>query len=163
LRWHDWLAWLEGSALGHAVRNSGVWTYAIINLVHILAIAALFGSILLLDLRLMGWRRELSIVSLASVCKPVAATGVIAAIASGVCLLATNATEYASNPFLPIKLAAIGLGLLNVVILSRLAAWKALGAREVTERERVQLAVVGATSLVLWLVAIIAGRMIGYW
>ena len=51
------LAWLEGSALGYAIRNSGVWTYSLLNLTHILGIASLFGSVLALDLRLLGaWR-----------------------------------------------------------------------------------------------------------
>ena len=40
------LAWLEGSALGHAIRDSGVWTYAILNLTHILGVSTLFGSVL---------------------------------------------------------------------------------------------------------------------
>jgi uncharacterized membrane protein len=163
LSWHAWLAWLEDSALGHAIRTSGVWTYAIINLVHILAIATLFGSILVLDLRLIGWRRDVDIATLASISKPLAAAGLAAAIVSGVCLLATNASEYANNPFLPIKLGAIAVGLLNVAALYHLTAWKALGSRDLNERERLHLAFTGAASLLSWLVAIAAGRMIGYW
>ena len=54
----DLLVWIEGTGLGHAMRESGPWTYAIVNTSHILAVAALFGSILVLDLRLLGlWRR----------------------------------------------------------------------------------------------------------
>jgi hypothetical protein len=48
------MAWLEGSALGHVMRESGVWTYGIVNLVHILGVCCLFGSVLILDLRLIG-------------------------------------------------------------------------------------------------------------
>ena len=51
------MAWLQGSALGHAMRESGVWTYGIVNLAHILGVASLFGAVLFLDLRLLGvWR-----------------------------------------------------------------------------------------------------------
>ena len=51
------MAWLEGSALGHLMRDSGVWFYGIVNLTHILGVATLFGSVILLDLRLIGvWR-----------------------------------------------------------------------------------------------------------
>ena len=43
--------------LGQFTRSLGVWSYGIINLIHILGIVMLFGSILLLDLRLLGaWR-----------------------------------------------------------------------------------------------------------
>ena len=38
------LAWLESSMLGHAMRNSGVWTYGVVNLGHILGVATLFGA-----------------------------------------------------------------------------------------------------------------------
>ena len=51
---HDLLSWAEASALGHLMRESGAWTYAVVNLAHILGIATLFGSVLVLDLRLLG-------------------------------------------------------------------------------------------------------------
>ena len=52
------LVWLEGSPLGELMRSSGVWTYGVLNLVHILSVATLFGSVLVLDLRLLGaWRQ----------------------------------------------------------------------------------------------------------
>src|SRR3954453_16310533 len=102
------MAWLQGSALGHAMRESGVWTYGVVNLIHILGVASLFGAVLVLDLRLLGvWPK----VALASVSEPtggVAATGFTIAVLSGVCLLATKATEYVGNPFLYIKFPAIG-------------------------------------------------------
>ena len=49
------MTWLEGSALGHAMRDNGVWFYGIINLTHILGVATLFGSVAILDLRLLGF------------------------------------------------------------------------------------------------------------
>jgi leader peptidase (prepilin peptidase)/N-methyltransferase len=42
---HDLLAWLESSMLGHAMRNSGVWSYGVVNLAHILGVSALFGAV----------------------------------------------------------------------------------------------------------------------
>lgn len=39
------------SALGRFIRESGPWTYPIVNLVHILGVASLFGSTLMIDLR----------------------------------------------------------------------------------------------------------------
>jgi hypothetical protein len=163
LSWHGWLAWLEASALGHALRSAGVWTYAVVNLVHILGIASLFGAVLLLDLRLMGWRRGIDLSAVVAISKPLAAAGLVLAIVSGSCLLAANATDYVDNPFLPIKLGAVVLGLLNIFIVSRVSAWKNIGLRPSTARERLQLATFGAASLLCWLVAIASGRMIGYW
>jgi hypothetical protein len=160
---YDFMAWLEGSALGHAMRESGVWIYGIVNLVHILGVASLFGAVLILDLRLLGAWRKIGLHAISGPAVPVAVVGFIVAAASGICLLATKATEYIGNPFLYIKFPAIMVGLLNVGVLNALPGWKMRKTREPTSREEMQLTVAGVVSLVCWLTAITAGRMIGYW
>lgn len=157
------LTWLEGSALGHAVRGSGVWTYGLLNLAHILGIAALFGSILVIDLRLLGIWRGVPLSHLARPTVPVAAAGFCLAALSGLCMISTNASEYIGNPFLLIKFPAIAVGIINVAILGRLPAWRERDRREPSPEERKLLAVVGGISLASWLAAVSAGRMIGYW
>ena len=160
---YEFMAWLQGSALGHAMRESGVWTYAVVNLIHTLGVASLFGAVLVLDLRLLGVWRNVPLPAIAAPTVPMAATGFAVAASSGICLLATNATEYIGNPFLYIKFPAIALGLLNVAALNCLSAWKARKTRELSAREQFQLAAIGGISLVCWLTAISAGRLIGYW
>ena len=157
------MAWLEASALGHAMRESGVWTYGVVNLVHILGVASLFGAVLVLDLRLLGLWRKVALPAISEPIVPIAAIGFIIAVISGVCLLATKATEYVGNPFIYIKFPAIALGLLNVLVLHSLSAWKEHRVRELTPREQSKLRVIGGISLFSWLTAITAGRMIGYW
>jgi len=160
---HDLLAWIEASALGRIIRDLGPWTYAIVNLLHILGIASLFGAILVMDLRLLGFWRRVPLRPLADVAVPVARAGFALAAVSGIGLLATNATEYAGNPFLLIKFPAIAVGLVNAGLLARSAAWQA--AREGTPGadDARRLGVMGGVSLASWLTAITAGRMIGYW
>ncbi len=145
------------------MRESGPWTYAIVNLAHVLGIATLFGSILVLDLRLIGVGRRVPLAALSSAVVPVAATGFVIAAATGVGLLATKATEYVGNPFLLIKFPAIALGLLNAAIVRLTPAWQAHRERDLTPDEQAKLALLGGISLVCWLTAITAGRMIAYW
>jgi hypothetical protein len=159
----DLLAWLEGSPLGHAMRNAGVWSYGIVNLIHILGVGSLFGAVLVLDLRLLGAWRSVPLASITRPTVPIAATGFVIAATSGLCLISTNATEYIGNPFLLIKFPAIALGFVNAVVVRQLASWKARESRELTTREQRQLSVFGAVSLASWLTAISAGRLIGYW
>ena len=154
---------MEASALGHFMRESGPWTYAVVNLSHILGVAALFGSILVLDLRLLGLWRRVQVAALASAITPVAGAGFAIAAITGSALLATKATDYLHNPFVYIKFPAIALGVINMVALNLSPAWKARGTRELSRGERRQLAVMGGISLVCWLTAVSAGRMIGYW
>jgi len=157
------MAWLQGSFLGHAMRESGVWTYGVVNLIHILGVGSLFGAVLVLDLRLLGAWKGIPLAAVTIPTVPIAVTGFCIAASSGVCLFATKATEYAGNPFLYIKFSAIALGIINAIVLNLLSAWKAHRTRDLSRREQSQLAAAGGVSLFCWLTAIMAGRMIGYW
>ena len=159
----EFLAWIESSALGVFMRQSGPWTYAIVNLTHILGVSTLFGSILVLDLRLLGCSRRVPLEALSRATIPVSKVGFAVAATTGAALLSSNATEYLGNPFFLIKFPAIALGLLNVWALGRTTAWRAKGEREMSVPEQRQLAVMGGISLGCWLTAISMGRMIGYW
>jgi hypothetical protein len=157
------LVWAEASALGHFMRESGPWTYALVNLSHILGVAALFGSVLVIDLRLLGVGRRVSLAAVSAATAPVTICGLAIALLTGPALLATKATAYIDNPFLLIKFPAIALGLVNVVALNLLPAWRARGLRELSRAETRQLAVMGGISLFCWVTAVGAGRMIAYW
>ena len=145
------------------MRASGVWTYGVVNLFHILGVATLFGSVLVLDLRLLGLWRGIPLAPLERPTLTLAAAGFVVAIASGAALITTNATEYLGNPFIAIKFSAIGLGVLNVLAAQRLPAWRSRHDEPPSATVRAVLAMVGGTSLLCWLAAAASGRMIGYW
>ncbi len=132
---HDALDWLQSSALGMFMRGSGPWTYPVVNLVHVLGVATLFGAVLILDLRLLGVWRRAPLAPITTVAAPVAMAGFAVAAASGVCLLAANALEYENNPVLLVKFSAIGLGFVNAIVLRRTAAWRAHTTRDLTHSE----------------------------
>jgi hypothetical protein len=162
------LAWIEASALGHFMRESGPWTYALVNLAHLFGISTLFGSVLVLDLALMraAWRSRrahASVAALAGAAAPLAAAGFALAATTGIGLLSSNASEYQGNPFFTIKFPAIALGVVNAVGIRRSAAWRAIGTRDLTPVETRRLGWMGAASLTCWIAAITAGRLIGYW
>ena len=159
----DFLSWMESSALGQMMREAGPTAYAYVNLFHVLGVASLFGSILVLDLRLLGFWRRLPLAPLASATIPVAKTGIAFALTTGVLLLATNATEYTGNPYLMVKFPAIAIGIVNVFVLSRTTAWRAREERELSSQESRQLRLMGGISLLSWLTAVSAGRLIAYW
>jgi len=160
---YEFMAALEDSGLGRAMRESGVWTYGIVNLTHILGVSTLFGSVLLPDLRLLGVWNRIDLKAITRPTVPVATTGFFVAAASGVCLIATNATEYVENPFLYVKFSAIAVGVANIAILRFVPAWKEHDKRLLLERENRHLKIAAAISLLCWFTAVTAGRMIGYW
>ncbi len=159
----QFFSWLEHSPLGAFVRSLGVWSYGIINLAHILGIILLFGSILILDLRLLGVWRQIPLATLSQPTTRMAQIGFVLAVASGIPMLTVKTTDYIGNPFLLIKFPAIALGLLNVWLVHRTLAWRAHRERDLKPIEQRRLAQGAALSLAFWLTAITSGRMIGYW
>jgi hypothetical protein len=158
------MAWLETSALAEFLRGLGIWTYGLLNLAHIIGIGSLFGAVLLLDLKLLGLWPSIPAPSLIRPTVPVAAFGFVLAALSGIMMLSFNTTEYHGNPFFYIKLPVIVLGLVNVAIINRLAAWRRAAAGLPSEPgDQRMLAIFGALSLLIWLTVVSCGRMIGYW
>jgi hypothetical protein len=161
---HDFLVWLEASGLGRAMRGTGVWTYGLVNLAHILGVASLFGAVLILDLRLLGCWRAVPLAALTGPTVRIARIGFGLAVATGVALLATKATEYEGNPFLWwIKFPAIALALVNILLLESSPLWKQHTLRDLVPAEHNRLRWHGAASLFCWLTAVAAGRMTAYW
>jgi hypothetical protein len=157
------LTWLEGSALGQAVRGAGVWSYAIVNLCHIVGVAMLFGSVVILDLKLLGAFRAVPLGAISIPTVRLASSGFILAVLTGVCLLSTNATEYAHNPFLLVKFGAIFVAMVNLLVLHHSSAWRSREAGEFSASGQSRLRIGGGVSLAAWTTALAAGRMLGYW
>ncbi|MCU0764925.1 MAG: hypothetical protein MUF32_02610 [Burkholderiaceae bacterium] len=143
---------IEASALAEAVRRSA-WAYPLLETVHIAGIAALLGSVLLLELRVFGLGREIGVVPLARLVLPTALAGFACAALSGSLLFASAATEFAANPVFLAKLALIPIAGLNALLFH---ARGGLRGRDAVARMQ------AAASLLLWLSVLAAGRLIAY-
>ena len=155
----EWLAALEATALAQALRDS-VWTYPLVNAGHILGVALLVGSIVPLDLRLLGAWRSVPLTPLWRVLTRTAAAGLVLAIACGSLLFAARATEYAASGLFVAKMAIVGAGTVNALVLRTVQHEDLLRARPETPPVRVRLA--GGVSLAAWLTALTLGRLVGY-
>ena len=102
----DALTALQEWAPVTALRNSR-WTYASVNAAHIVGIALLFGAIVPLDLRLVGWRRAVPIRTMARVLLPVAIAGLVLAVVAGLALFSVRAAKYAATGLFQLKMALI--------------------------------------------------------
>ena len=154
----DLLASLAGTPLARVLITSPT-AYLLVNAAHILGIGMLFGAILALDLRLMGFARAVPLSAVAAYLSRMAGAGVMLAIVTGFCLFMVRPVEYARNPAFLAKLCFIALGLANVAAVHFGKGWK-----DVLSGEAPRAAVrIGATlSILIWIAAVIAGRWIGF-
>lgn len=150
---------LETSALAQGLRASQ-YAYPLVNAAHILALGALFGSILALDLRLLGFFRAVPAAPLSRVLPRVAAGGLVLAVPTGFALFSVQPFDYVINPVFPLKLGLIAFAAANAMLLHYTIGWRSLVAGATIVPPRVRVAAI--LSLLGWTGAIVAGRMLAF-
>ena len=146
---------LEGTALAQALRTSR-WLYAGVNAAHIFAIALLVGSVVPLNLRLLGVWRGVPREAVVRVLAPVAASGLALALITGPLLFAVRARDYGGIGVLQLKLALIAVGVLSALALCRSHGFL------LRDAPRARLAGHAILSTVCWLGALVCGRLIAF-
>ena len=154
----EWLQALAATAPATLFRNSTA-AYAALNAFHIFAIGLVIGSIVTLDLRVLGLFRRFPLSALADPLSRVAATGVYCAAVSGFMLFSVRPLSYAENPAFLIKITLVALGVMNALLLRTTWGWQlALDDRPVPDSVRAA----AFRSLLIWAGAVFAGRWIGF-
>ncbi|WP_395020149.1 DUF6644 family protein [Dongia sp.] len=153
-----WAVALQDSAFAFAIRDS-TWIYPTANLAHILGLALLVGSILILDLRVLGVGRWVSTDALSRLTTPFTILGLCLSLSSGSVLFSADAAALASNPIFRLKMALLAAGLANALLFRllwqrRIAGW--------TERAPVPARLQAGLSGLGWLAVAGCGRLIAY-
>jgi hypothetical protein len=147
--------WCEESGLGRAVRES-VWAFAVIESVHLLALAMMGGAVLLVDMRMLNLGlRQRTVPELAGEAQPFVNTGLVVMILSGIGLFASEAVKcYYSTPF-SIKIITLLVATLFTYTVRR----RVVFSPDSSNSTRMAVA---AMSLTLWFIVAAAGRWIGF-
>jgi hypothetical protein len=155
---------LEGSGLGQAMRQ-WLWLYPTVEIVHILGIALLFGSIAVLDLRLLGVSRHIPARTLAKHVLPWSIGAFVLIVPSGLLMFTAHATEFIDSEVFILKMLLIMAGLLNAALFHTITfrtvdVWDSEEMRKLPPPPSARLA--GALSLLLWIAVIACGRLLAY-
>lgn len=151
----EWIGAWPGAVLLH---RSGT-AYLLTNAAHILGVGLLVGAILPLDLRLLGFFRRVPLAVIGPFLSRTAATGVILAIVTGLCLFSVKPADYLGNTAFLCKTALLALALANVAFQHHSRHFN-LALANGTFHPTVRL--VAGCSAVLWLSVLVAGRWIGF-
>jgi hypothetical protein len=92
----SWWLWLENSALSSVIRH-WLWLYPMLETIHIIGLAIVFGSVALFDLRLLGFSRHLLVTDMARYLLPWSFLSFVVVVLSGFFMFAVDATEIAAN------------------------------------------------------------------
>jgi hypothetical protein len=151
---NDLLVALEQSGFAATMRGS-YFLYPVANVTHVLAALCFFASIAAMDVKVLRSGDVAEARAFIGRVRPWAILFFLLQVASGVMLLAPEASHIFHNPVYQLKLLAIGLGLANVVLLEVLIRG---GERMVSGAMRAS----AAASLFIWLSTAALGRLIAY-
>jgi hypothetical protein len=137
------------------------YLYAIFEGVHLVGAAFFFGSIFLLDLRLLGLTRPLVAGAAGRFLLRIAGPAFALLAVSGVLLFVPSADRYAASPIFHLKLGAIGVGGLNALAF-HLTAWQRVEVWGGRSQPPWTVRAAAIASIAVWLAVIALGRGMGY-
>jgi hypothetical protein len=155
---------LEGSGLGQAMRQ-WLWLYPSVETMHIVGIGLLFGSIAVLDLRLLGFSRGIPVKKLAAHVLPWTIGSFALIVPSGLLMFTAHATEFIDSEVFILKMLLILAGFVNAgvfhtTVFRSADVWDSEEMRKLPPPPSVRAA--AAISLVLWIAVIACGRLLAY-
>ena len=149
---------VEATGFGRFMREA-LYAYPIAETIHLWGLALLFGSIVLVDLRLLGLGRRMPIALLAHYAVPWSLLGFLIAALSGLAMFTAHAAEFIVQPLFMLKMGLILAGGINAAML-HVGALRDLASDDHHATAKMKLA--GGLSLALWLGVIACGRMLAY-
>ena len=151
---------IESSGVGRLLRES-LWAYPITETLHIVGLATLYGSVLIVDLRLLGLNRSLPVSRLARHALPWTVGAFLLVMLTGLLMFTAHAEDFLTNRVFIFKMgliatAGVNAALLHTGVMRTVAAWDV----NVMPPLRVRLAAV--FSILLWTTVIACGRLLAY-
>jgi len=155
------LEWLQRTAVAVSIRDS-LYTFPVLESIHVVGLALVFGTIAILDLRLLGVASTDRPVSrlMADLLKWTWAAFAVTALTGGL-MFSTNALVYFHNTFFRAKMILLVLAGLNMLVFE-LTARKTINQWDSQPSTPSMAKVVATVSLVIWIGVIVAGRVIGF-
>jgi hypothetical protein len=152
---------LETSGLATTIRDA-LWLFPLIESTHVIGLSLVFGTILIIDLRLLGIAStHRSFKQMASdILKWTWAAFAVTAL-TGTLMFITNARVYYHNFFFRTKMLMVVLSGINMLVFELTAGRTIHRWDKAPSAPRVGKAV-AALSLAMWIGIIIMGRLIGF-
>jgi hypothetical protein len=155
-------AWIDATALSQAIQVTN-WVVPTVQTIHILAIAVVVSSVLMIDLRLIGlfWAdRPLNQVS--SRFLPLVWWPLLVLLATGAIMIIAEPARSLKNPAFQLKMSVL-LAALAVTGLFQFLQRRNATFGDLRSGSRAAAAAVAIVSMLLWSAIVFAGRWIAYY
>ena len=151
---------VEAWGVAVAMRKS-LWMYPIVEITHIVGFVTLVGSIAVLDLRLLGLSRTLSVSALSRHTLPWTLGALVLVVPSGLLMFTAHATDFVSNEAFITKMTLLMLAGANALWF-RVGPYQTVRQWDVSVMPPLAARASAALSLLLWVSIISCGRLLAY-
>lgn len=155
----EFLQWLETTPIANAIRTS-IWMYPALETTHYIGLSFLVGGIMLIDLRLLGFAKNLKLGSMIGLL-PWVWAGFIINVASGTLIFIYGATNFGVNHAFWLKMVFMVLAGINAMIFT-LAVSRSGSDWIESGRVPTFVKAVATISFALWLCVVTTGRWMAY-
>jgi hypothetical protein len=153
--------WIQQTPLSVAIRES-IWVYPILNVLHCVGILLVAGTIVVVDLRLLGFGMRRTVVSsVVSQVLPWTLSGFGFMFLTGSLLAWSEPVRLYRSIFFPWKLLFLAIAGLNA-LLFYLGVYRGVGSWDSATLTPARARLAGALSILSWICVIAAGRAVGY-
>jgi len=153
--------WLESTPISIGIRESN-WWFSILEVLHTLGIVLVAGTILLVDLRLLGQGlRRMAVPQVIGYVVPWTLSGFVFMALSGGLLLTTEAVTCYNSPAFRIKVLLLSLAGLNALVF-HLTVYRDAPSWDPQAPAPFRARMAGLSSLILWAGIVAAGRAVAY-
>jgi hypothetical protein len=153
--------WISQTPLSIAVRES-IWVYPIVNVLHCVGILFVAGTIVVVDLRLLGLTlRRLPVSGVVGQVLPWTLAGFGFMLFTGSLLAWSEPLRLYRSLFFPWKLIFLATAGLNALFF-HLGVYRGVGAWDSAPLTPARARVAGVVSILCWICVIAAGRAVGY-
>jgi hypothetical protein len=156
-----WLQSLEATGLASGIRDS-LYLFPFLEAVHVMALSVVFGTIMIVDLRLLGFAStHRPFARMSSELLRITWGAFALAALTGTLMFMTNARVYAGNTSFRVKMVLLLLAGLNMAFFHLTAGRSVMRWDKDRSAPRIGRTT-AALSLSLWVAIIFAGRVIGF-
>jgi hypothetical protein len=151
------LRWMRDTPLGDAMRETpGLFPAA--ETAHFIGLSLLLGAMIVVDLRIVGFFRNIRYAAVLNLV-PIAVAGFVINIVSGILCIVTNPFLYFTNPAFFLKLAVIFLGGVNALWFT-IAEHRSIAGLPIDAIAPLSARIMAIASLSMWLLVIVLGRLL---
>ena len=151
---------IEASSVARWMREA-LWAYPAVESLHILALALVVGSVVIVDLRLMGMSRDVSVSRLSRHALPWTVGAFIVAMSTGLLMFTAHAGDFLANRVFALKMGLLLVAGANAAILHT-GPWRSIAQWDTRAMPPPSVRFAAGLSIVVWIAVVACGRLLAY-